>query len=259
MKKTVIFISALFVCSAVLNAREVIDKTLAIVNSEHIMMSDFKKVADPIMEQYKQSAPKEELTDEKIKEAKEKILEQMVDDKLILQKAKSEKIKVSKRELEININKIKDNFKSEDEFSDALKKENLTQSQFEDRIRDQTMQIKLIDLEVRSKIEQSDEKETKELYDKVKSVIDGKELAQGTTEEIKNIKDIADFVKKNFSELVRARHILMRISKNQSMVEQLAVKKKLQDIKKKLDSGKILVIWRRNIPKIPAVLNRAVT
>jgi hypothetical protein len=47
-----------------LNAK-VVDKTLAIVNNEPIMLSEFNKLAEPILEQYKQAAPASEQTPEK--------------------------------------------------------------------------------------------------------------------------------------------------------------------------------------------------
>jgi len=237
MKKNLIFCIITFVLATGLLAEKVVDKTIATVNGEHILLSDFEKIADQTIEQYKLIAPKEDLSDEKIKEIKQKILDQMIDEKLIIQKAKEKNIKVSKRELEHGIQQIKSRFKSEDEFRKELQKENLTEKKFEKRIEEQLMAIKLIDLEVKSKITPPEEEEIKQLYDKIMDFINKKTKTSSLSEEDKEIETLAGLIQRKYSELVRARHILIRSSKNDSMKNQTEAKKKAEMVLKKINEG----------------------
>jgi len=237
MKKNLIFCLISFVLATGLLAEKVVDRTIAIVNGEHILLSDFEKIADQTIEQYKLIAPKEDFTDEKIKEIKQKILDQMIDEKLIIQKAKEKNIKVSKRELEQGIQQIKSRFKSEDEFRKELQKENLTEKKFEKRIEEQLMAIKLIDLEVKSKITPPEEEEIKQLYNKIMDFINKKTKPSSLSEEDKEIETLAGLIQRKYSELVRARHILIRSSKNDSMKNQTEAKKKAEMVLKKIKDG----------------------
>lgn len=233
-----LFVASTAVSIGIANAAKVVDKILATINSEHIFLSEFEKVAQSTIEQYKQVAPVSEQTDEKLKELRQKILDQMIDEKLILQEAKKKKIKVGKRELEQGIKQIKSRFSTEEEFRKELIRENLTEVKFQERIEQQLMAMKLIDQEVRAKLTPPAEDEVKALYDKIKLIIDGKELPRNTTEqEKKDLTTLARIIKRNYSELVRARHILIRSSKDDPIKDQTAAKKKIEDIQKRLRSG----------------------
>ncbi len=236
-KKLSFHLICLFIFAVNLFAEKVVDRTIAIVNGEHILLSDFEKVANPILEQYKSVAPKEEFTDEKIKELKQKILDQMIDEKLIIQEAKEKNIKVSKRELEQGIQQIKSRFNSEEEFRNELIKENLTEKKFEKRIEEQLMAMKLIDFEIKSKVSPPEESEVKELYNKIIDVINDKKTKGLLPEEEKEIETLASIIKRKYSELVRARHILIRSSKTDSMKTQSEAKKKAEMVLKKLKEG----------------------
>ncbi|MFN3967103.1 MAG: peptidylprolyl isomerase [Endomicrobiia bacterium] len=236
MKKKLLLYLVSFFFVLELLAEKVVDKTIATVNGEHILLSDFEKIANSTIEQYKLMFPKEDLNDEKIKEIKQKILDQMIDEKLIVQKAKEKNIKVSKRELEQGIQQIKSRFRNEDEFKKELLKENLTEKKFEKRIEEQLMAIKLIDLEVKSKITPPEENETKELYNKIMDFINSKKT-KSLSEEEKEIETLANLIKRKYGELVRASHILIHSSKDDSIKSQTEAKKKAEMVLKKLKEG----------------------
>src|SRR3989339_1185009 len=215
---------------------EVVDKTVAVVNGEHILLSEYKKVVDPILEQYKQT-PKADLSDEKIKELKSKVLDQMIDDRLLLQEAKKQKITVSKREVEEGVKQVKTRFKDEDEYKKELIKEGLSEEKFYKRIEDQLKQIKLIDAQVKSKLAIPSSESVKKLFDNVKTIADGKELVDVSTEDAKDIETLAKLIKRKYSELARVRHILIRSGKDDSMTQQTAAKKKIEEMQAKLKAG----------------------
>ncbi|MBU0951678.1 MAG: peptidylprolyl isomerase [Elusimicrobia bacterium] len=238
MKKYVICMTALFALSGPVISAEVIDKTVALINGEHVLLSEYQKILNPIIEQYKLVTPKADQTDDKLKELKSKVLDQMIDDRLLLQEAKKLKIIVSKREVEEGIKQVKTRFKDEDEYKNELKKEGLSEEKFSKRIEEQLKQIKLIDSQIKSKLAVPSQESVKSLFNDVKTAMDGKEELKGKSDEDKkDIETLAKLIKRKYSELVRAKHILIRSSKEDSMVKQAAAKKKIEEVQAKLKAG----------------------
>ncbi|MEW6040859.1 MAG: peptidylprolyl isomerase [Elusimicrobiota bacterium] len=223
--------------STVFSETKVLDKTIATVNGENILLSEFNKIADPIIEQYRQLAPKNEFSTEKVAELKKKVLDQMIDDRLIIQEAKAKKTRVTKRELDNGIAKVKSRFESDDEFQTELRKEGITEEKFQKRIEEQLMAMQLIDAEVKSKIEIPEDDEAKKVYDNLKLVIDSKPAEGITEEEKKDMETLAKIARKSFGELIRARHILIRSSKDDAMKDQIEAKKRLGEIQQKINAG----------------------
>ncbi|OGS23276.1 MAG: hypothetical protein A2252_09335 [Elusimicrobia bacterium RIFOXYA2_FULL_39_19] len=234
MKRLGFLVFALFVSYGIVNAAEVIDKPIAVVNGEHILKSEYSKIAEPIIEQYRLVTPKAEFTEEKLKELKIKVLDQMIDDKLILQEANKQKIRAFKKDIEDGVNQIKKRFKTDEEFKSELKKEGLTEEKFTKRIEDQLKQIKLIDSEIKAKVAVPKDESVKALFEDIKSAIDGKELKEKTEEEKKNIDTLSKMIQREYGEKVKAKHILIRSSKDDAMTDQIAAKKKIEEIQAKL-------------------------
>jgi len=63
---------------------KVVNKTVAVVNNEIITLEDFNKKTGPMIEQYRQ-AYKGADAEEKLKEMKKEMLNQMVEEKLLRQ------------------------------------------------------------------------------------------------------------------------------------------------------------------------------
>jgi parvulin-like peptidyl-prolyl isomerase len=231
---------AVLACCLLLGAgtsfAKVVDKTLAIVNGEAIMYSEFEKTADPILEQYKQAAPPAEQTPEKIKEFKQKLLDQMVDDRLLKQEAQARKIKVTKRDVQEGIKQVKKRFASEVEFQAELKKENLTSAQFEKRIEEQLGVMKLIEQEIKAKTPQPTDEEVRAYYAKVQDKMNGKELGLDKKDE-EEIGNLAKYLSRSVAEQVHARHILVSVDKNAPMSEKTEALKKIKNIQQELKNG----------------------
>ena len=109
-KLLLMLVASMFVACNVFAADSDADKTIAVVNNEPIMASEFNKVLIPMLEQYKQSVPASEQTEAKINEFKTALLNQKIEDILLKQEAKKKKIKTSKKELEDGIAQIKKRF-----------------------------------------------------------------------------------------------------------------------------------------------------
>jgi len=87
---------------------------------------------------------------------KKNILNQLIDYELLYQQAQKEKVKISNDEINLEIDKIKDNFSSPEEFDGALKANNITLTQLKEDIKRQLMINKVLE-EIKSQVSISDE------------------------------------------------------------------------------------------------------
>jgi parvulin-like peptidyl-prolyl isomerase len=88
---------------------------------------------------------------------KKNILDQLVDYELLYQQAQKEKVKISNDEINLEIDKIKDNFSSPEEFDEALKANNITLVRLKEDIKRQLMINSILE-ETRNQVSISDEK-----------------------------------------------------------------------------------------------------
>ena len=86
-------------------AEKVVDKVIARVNENVILLSEYSKRAEPIIKEYEKviTAPDKE---KKLAELKQNILDQMIDEKLLTQKAKEEKIYITLLKHKMNIDEL---------------------------------------------------------------------------------------------------------------------------------------------------------
>ncbi|MDD5258907.1 MAG: peptidylprolyl isomerase [bacterium] len=193
---------------------KVVNKTVAVVNNEIITLEDFNKKTGPMIEQYRQ-AYKGADAEEKLKEMKKEMLNQMVEEKLLRQEAKKQNIIVTKQDIQKGVDEVKKRFKPDNnyqEYKDELKRQGYTEKVFENDIKEQLMVMQLIDKEIKSKAVLPTEAEVQKYYDEHK-----KELKQ--------------------DEQVRARHILVRVEEKADLKTQSAALKKIKEIQDKIKKG----------------------
>ena len=87
---------------------------------------------------------------------KKNILNQLIDYELLFQQAQKEKIKISNDEINLEIDKIKDNFPTLEEFNEALKANNITLDQLKKDIKRQLIINSILE-EAKSQVSISDE------------------------------------------------------------------------------------------------------
>jgi len=87
---------------------------------------------------------------------KKNILNQLIDYELLYQRAQKEKVKISNDEIKLEIDKIKDNFSSPEEFNEALKANNITLVHLKEDIKRQLMINSILE-ETRNQVSISDE------------------------------------------------------------------------------------------------------
>lgn len=248
-------IVAMVVIISSLSYSAVVDKVIVKVNEDNIMKSEFDKLYNSAIEQYKQITSKP-LTDEELKQIRQKVLDQLITDKLLLQEAKKRGIKVTKRELEEGINTVKSRFPNDQAFLQELKKENLTEKQFQKRIEEQIMVLKLVDEVIKKNAKQPTEQEAKVVFDKVMKIIEKKEYGKLPPEEEEELKLLARLVERYFDEQVRVRHILIRVDRNFTDKQKEEARKKIEEIKKKLDAGEDFITLAQKYSEDPGSKDR---
>jgi peptidyl-prolyl cis-trans isomerase SurA len=135
----------------------------AIVNDELITLSDVNRLAQPMISE---AAKKTSLDDTARSQIKRMALEQLIEKKLVEQKIKELNIKVGEEEIRQAIDDVKrqNNMASQEVFLSALASQGMTFDQYKAQLQEQIEKLKLVSMEVRSKI-QVGESEMREYYE----------------------------------------------------------------------------------------------
>lgn len=137
---------------------EIIDTSVAVVNEDVITLSDVHKIGEPIFRQIAEEAPPEQ-REEALQQAQEKIIQQLIESKLLVQQAAALHISVTDAEIDRAQEQVlQRNGFSDEDFSDELQKMGLSKNRYRETLREQLLRSKLIGYEVRSKVVIPDEK-----------------------------------------------------------------------------------------------------
>lgn len=184
-----------------------LDKVVAVVNKEVITWSELYKAMQFDASNEMKSLSEEERN--KIFAANEKkFLENMVDNKLELQAARSLGIEASKEEVTEAIDTIKKKYNMDEKtFEESLKKEGFTLDEYKKRLADQIVMTKVVAQQVRNKIvvtdreisdymskNKNDEYRVRQIFfKKPAGDFDKKELEAKAEEVMQKLKDGEDF------------------------------------------------------------------
>ncbi|MDR0723778.1 MAG: SurA N-terminal domain-containing protein [Endomicrobium sp.] len=235
MKKIVTSLASLFIATTLFAVSRVVDKTLAVVNGEPILSSEFNSLFAPIYEQYEKATPKSSQTIQKENELKDLVLNQKVDDILLKQQAKKQNIKVSKKETQDALAEIKKRFSSDAEFKSELKKENMTIADFEKKLNDQIAIMKLVEQNVKPKVKTPTDVEAKALYDKISVKMKGGKTNLSPEDDFL-VENLATALKRMASEQLRLRQIFIACPKGANEAEVKAAQEKVLTVKKELQN-----------------------
>ncbi len=139
------------IVSASFTYAEVVDKIAIVVNGEIITQSEIDRLLAPIYEQYKTMYQAEELV-KKLEEARQRVVAQLIEDRLILTEAKKLNIEAGEAEVEARIEEAKKRFPSKEAFESTLAEQHLTIKDLKARYAEQVMIRKLIDQKVGASI-----------------------------------------------------------------------------------------------------------
>lgn len=243
---------AAFLGVAALNAK-VVDSTVATVNGKPILNSEYEKVSQATLENYKNREPAVLANKDNVTAIKEEVLNQMIIEQLLLQAAKEQNIKVKDSEVNESIVEIKKRFQkdasgkdltekeAQKAFNDELKKEGLTYKQFENRIKDQLAVKKMIDSVAREKAKAPTKEQTQQLYDDIRVLMKGEQTAikKLSRERLELAAPLAAKLTQLTAEQIKLSPVFVKVDKNATQANWKLKEKEAKDIKKKIASGKI--------------------
>lgn len=230
----------------------VLEDTIATVNGQPILMSEYEKEVQAAVEGFKRIAPGMLSEKEGVGQLRRKVLDQMVDNLLLQQEGERRKIKIHEREIDQGVAELKEkNFRRDEEgklltdpeldaaLARELKKEGLTESQFRERIRKQLMMRKVIEELVRPKVKAAEEADVRKAFERVQFVVKGDTapLAGLPHEVAQAYQGLGQQLKSRVAERVRVSHIMVKLPPKPSMVDKTQALGRIKDLKKRLDAG----------------------
>ena len=130
---------------------EVVDKIVVVVNSEIITQREVDVLLAPVYAQFRNMYKGEDLI-KKLEEVRERILKQLIEDRLILSEAKKQNISVEEKDIDSRIDDVKKRVGSQRDLEKMLIEQNLTMREMRDRFKEKIMIRKLIDQKIGARI-----------------------------------------------------------------------------------------------------------
>ncbi len=146
------------------SAAELVDRVVAVVNDDVITLSELEKEGEPIYRDLAARTPSASLADT-LQKAREHVLDQLIEKRLVAQKAKAANLSVSDAEVDAAFEQmLSQNKVGKEDFLARLKNEGITESAYKENLRGQILQGKLLNTDVRSKVVVTEE-EILDYYD----------------------------------------------------------------------------------------------
>jgi len=185
------------------------EEKIAVVNGKIIPKSDFDRQMVMLNERISQTGKKPSSAE--LSELRKNILENLISFELLYQASKKEGIQVDEKILNEQYEKWKKQFPSQEALNEFLKKLNLTENSFKDKIKGALSVQQFIDKKFGQKVLVSDQ-ESKAFYD-----------------------SHPDLFKR--PEQVCASHILIKVDPKAAAAQKAAARKKIEDLEKQLKKG----------------------
>lgn len=144
-------LAGLLSLSTVLHAN-VVDRSVAIVNEDTITLSEVNELGRSFFKKISEETPADRLA-ETLQQARNTVIDKLIDKKLLVQEAKKLNIQVSDQEVENAVQRVLDNNKTTmAEFRKEMSAMGMTEKQYKEELREQILSSKLITHEVRTKV-----------------------------------------------------------------------------------------------------------
>ena len=171
--KVFLIILCSLVSGAVAGYAELADRIVAIVSDDVITLSELNGALEPYVQQIRAAHYSPEVGREMLFKLRQDILNKMIDEKLTYQETERLHVSVDDREVDQQIEQIKsEHFLTEEELRKSLEAEGYTLEEYRKRIKEQMLRIKLINIEVKSKIAVT-EKDIRDYYEEHKEDYQG--------------------------------------------------------------------------------------
>jgi len=167
-----------------------VDRIVAKVNDDIVLQSELNENVSSFVSQAQLSVASSEM--------KKKILDQMIDEKILLQEAKKENIEISDDEIKTAFQNLRDKFPTKEDFNRELRKQNLTILEVQANLVKQLKIMRLIEKNVKRKIQVSSKEideyasgRTNQSKDEIKNLIFDQKFNDAFTVWMKKLKEDA--------------------------------------------------------------------
>ena len=131
--------------------RQLVDRVVAVINDEAITQSELDMFLRPLYEDLKRQHEGEELMHQ-LNEVRLKLLNQMIEDRLVFQEAKTRGITADDTEIDEQVDKVKNHYPSEGAMEKEMANQGYSMAELRENIRRQILIRKLHDMEVRARV-----------------------------------------------------------------------------------------------------------
>lgn len=197
---------------------------VASINGVVITQKEFDRELDINMQRF--AASGRPIPEFQIKKLKSDVLDSLIEIELLYQESKKKGIQVTAEAISNQLMAFKQRFQGDVKFQKMLTENNLTESDFKERIQRREAIQQLIDKEVAQKVVITDE-ESKAYYD-----------------------TNPQFFKK--SEQVKASHILIKVDATASEAQKAEARKKIKEVQQKLQKGEDFATLAQNYSQGPS-------
>lgn len=144
-------ISIFLLSAAACSHAAVVDKIVIVVNNEFITQNEIDRLLGPIYQQMQSALPPDQLA-KRLDEARQSIINQLIEEKLILSEAKKQNIEVEEKDVNAKIEEAKKRFPSNAVFEQALAAQHISLKELRAKYKEQLMTRKLIDQKVGARV-----------------------------------------------------------------------------------------------------------
>jgi parvulin-like peptidyl-prolyl isomerase len=131
--------------------KQLVDRVVAVVNDEAVTQSELDVYLRPLYEEMRKEVAGEELMGQ-LNQIRLKLLNQIIEDRLVFQQAKTLGINVDDAEIEGRLEELRSRFASETELEKKLQDQGLSLTEIRERYRREITIRKLHDVEIRSRV-----------------------------------------------------------------------------------------------------------
>jgi len=200
---------------------EIVDRIVAVVNDDIITLFELNQSIKPYEDKIHALGYTEEKERRMIFKVREGVLSQLIDRKIEDQQIKRSNIKISEEQIDQTIEQIKEkNFFTDEDLRLALAKDGLTMEVYRNKIKEEILQTRLINLEVKSKVVITEE-DISAYYEKHLDMYGGKQK-------------------------YHLRNILIRIPTFADENKKLEIRAKIDEILKELKAGQSFETMAKN-------------
>jgi len=147
-----IFLSGVHVYGGLCGA-EVVDRVVAVVNEDIVSLSELTRAVQPYADKIKSLGYSLEKEREILFKVHEDMLDQIINQKLTDQESKKYKLSVSEKEIDNALERVKEaNHYTDEDLRSALVKDNISMEEYRDKVKENILRAKLLNIAVKSKI-----------------------------------------------------------------------------------------------------------